>query len=235
MRSQRSLSELLSKAAKGREGQQWPVLSAGASPGWQVCPGHMAPTLNLALGKNVAIRFCCQQICWCSCGFQEGKQMVSWIGQEEFNSLGSDGVWALRTMCCQVAAPLLSYSLSQGSSSDLAAKETKNRQGQKGEAQAPAELFVLRSRDESFPQRLRQILGHSSLGDQVSSGALHLCLWERQQGNTWEVVRIFLDNFSGVYCHVKMSPRTQPKTSSDGHPLHGETPAIFGHWWHGFK
>lgn len=86
---------MLSKPAKASEGQQWPVLLAGASPDWQVCPRHTAPTLNLAM------RLCCQQIYWCSHGFQEGKQMVSWIGQEEFNSLGRDGVSALDNIFCQ--------------------------------------------------------------------------------------------------------------------------------------
>lgn len=40
--------------------------------------------------------------------------MVSWIGQEEFNSLGRDGVSALDNIFCQVlqpmAAPLLAFS-----------------------------------------------------------------------------------------------------------------------------
>lgn len=119
------------------------MLSAGASPGWQVCCRHTALTLNLALVKNVAMRLCYQQICWCSRGFQEGKQRVSWIGQEEFNSLGRDGVSALQTTssakcCSQVAAPLLAFSWHRGAVL-TSNKRNQKMQGQKREAQAPAE------------------------------------------------------------------------------------------------
>lgn len=194
----------------------------------------MAPTLGLALGKNVAMRFCCQQICWSSHGFQEGKQMVSWIGQEEFNSLGRDGVSALQTTS---SAKPLGYStsahfcLTQGRSSDLATKETKKGKARKERLKHLLNPYVLRSSNESSPQSPVQVLGQSCQRDQVSSVALHLSLWERQQENTLEVVWILLDNFSSIYCHVKMFPRTRPKTSSDGHPLHSGTAAISGHRW----
>lgn len=113
-----------------------------SQPGWQVCSRHIALTLNLAPVKNVAMRLCYQQICWCSRGFQEGKQRVSWIGQEEFNSLGRDGVSALQTSsakcCSQVAAPLLAFSWHRGAVL-TSNKRNQKRQGQKREAQAPAE------------------------------------------------------------------------------------------------
>lgn len=163
--SQGSLSKLLSKPAKASEGQQWPVLSAGASPGRQVCPRHMAPTLNLALGKNAAMRLCCQQICWCSRGFQEGKQMVSWIGQEEFNR---DGVSALPTTspaksCSRVAAPLLTFSWPRGAVL-TSIKKNQKRQDQKREAQAPVDSCAEKKQWKLLPEP------HAGLGTLIPGG-----------------------------------------------------------------
>lgn len=109
-------------------------------------------------------------------------------------------------------------------------KRKQKRQGQKTEAHAPAESSYAKKQQWKFLPM--QVLGHSSQGDQGSSAALHLSLWVKQQESTWEGLWILLDNFSGVYCHVKI---TWPMTSSGGHPLHGETAAISGHQWHGFK
>lgn len=131
--------------------------------------------------------------------------MASWIGQEEFNSLGRDGVSALQTTssakcCSQVAAPLLPFP-DTGEQFWPPTKETKKGKARKERLKHLLNP-VLRS-NENFSQSPMQVLGHSSQGDRVSSVALHLSLWERQQENTWEMVWILLDNFSSVYCHIK--------------------------------
>lgn len=68
------------------------------------------------------------------------------------------------------------FSLTQGSSSDLASKETKKGMARKERFKHLLNPSVLRSSNENFPQSPVWVLGHSSQGDQVSSVALHLSL-----------------------------------------------------------
>lgn len=146
------------------------------------------------------------------------KQMVSHTGQEGFNSLGRDKGsrrLVLRTTSSpqgysQAAVPLLTFFLTQASSSDLVSKQTERAKAKKNRLKCLLHVSVLRiqqggsSSSKSFSDSSVQVLGHSSQGHQVLSRGSALSLLRKAERKS---MGRGLDNFGNVYRHVKMPLR----------------------------
>lgn len=146
--------------------------------------------------------------------------MVSHIGQKGFNSLGRDRGsrrLVLRTTSSpqcysQAAVPLLTFFLTQASSSDLVSKETERAKAKKNRLKCLLHVSVLRiqqggsssSSSKSFSDSSVQVLGHSSQGHQVRSSGSALSLLRKAERKS---MGRGLDNFGNVYRHVKMPLR----------------------------